>query len=136
VRSAWIGGIVLVAMTVTGCSTAGQSVSTTSNAHTKSTTVHTSTTVGTTTSAPGPKDKVACSKFTTFQQAAAAGKKPSSSSARRALSQAENPKLRRELGYWEHALIAKNASKVSHAQHRISAICSKIEKSTTGSTIP
>ena len=128
-RCVWIGGIVFVVMTVAGCSTAGQSVSTTSNAHTKRTSVHTATTLGTSTSTPGPKDKSACSKFATYQLAAAAGKKPSSSSARRALSHAENPKLRRELGYWEHALIAKNASKVSHAQHRISAICDKIEKS-------
>lgn len=132
----WIGGIALLAMAASGCSTAGQTGSTTSTAHTKSTSVHTTTTLGTTTSAPGPKDKLACSKFAAYQLAVATGKKPSSSVVRRSLSHAENPKLRREVGYWEHALIAKNTSKVTHAQHRISAICDKIEKTATSVTTP
>jgi hypothetical protein len=132
VRSLWIGGIVLVALTVTGCSTAGQSVTTTS----KSTSVHTPTTVGSTTSTPGPKDKLACSKFATYQLAVSAGKKPSSAAVRRALSRAENPKLRHEVAYWEHALLAKKTSKVSHDLHTITVICAKIDKSTTTVTTP
>ena len=128
-RSSWFGGIALLALAVSGCSTSGQSSSTTAR-------VHTTTTLATSSGTPGPKDKAACAEFSAYQAALAAGKKPTSAAARHGLSRAENPKLRREVTYWEHALVAKDAAKVGHAQHTIVAICNKIGKSTTSGSTP